>query len=244
MSENHSIYKLPELPLDLLTRGGVLDHSHDAPTITIHPRRAIVPEEPATPSDSDSIAHCGRASSHYVRHYLTQVTYPRVTCYPNSAPSDLVLARALERPDEPSKNGPNEPNRFHQQTRFFKLSEFEGAKLANPLFCTVHGGPWSAKVIETQGCRVGCSPAPVHWRLSVQGLPDLELQWYGSWHDVPAHTHPTMGILMNDLFMITEEFHCCSGFKRRCPKGPCIDESLIDFEDLANLDCSGQVSLT
>lgn len=234
MLKNHSIYNLPELPLDLLTRGGVLDHSHDAPVITIRPRRAIVPERPATPSDPDSIAHCPPASSHYVRHYITQVTYPRVTCYPINAPSDSVLARALERPNEPSKNG---PGRFIQLTRFFKLSAFEGARLTNPLFCTVHSGPWSAAVIETQECREGCSPAPVHWRLFVHGFPDLELQWYGTWQDVPAHIHPTMGILMNDLSLITEEVHCCPGFSRRCPNGPCINESLIDFEDLAELDC-------
>lgn len=238
MSKNHSIYNLLELPLDLLTRGGgVLDHSHDAPTITIHPRRAIVPEGPSTPSDPDSIAHCKPASSFYVRYYITQVTYPRVTCYPNITPSDSVLARALERSNESSKNGPNGPGCSHQQTRFFKLSAFEGAKLPNPMFCTVHGGPWSAEVLETQGCRKGCSPAPVHWKLSVHGFPDLELQWYGTWQDVPAHNQPTMGIIMNDLTLITEEFHCCDGFERRCPKGPCIDMSLIDFEDLTELDC-------
>ncbi len=65
MSKNHSIYKLPELPLDLLTRGGVFDHSHDAPVITIRPRRAIAPERPATPSAPDSISHWGNFDALY-----------------------------------------------------------------------------------------------------------------------------------------------------------------------------------
>jgi len=234
---SRSIYELPELPLDLLTRGGVLGHSHVAPVITIQPRGAIVPEKPATPSDPDSLAHCPSASSHYIRHYITQVSYPRVTCYPNNAPSDSVLTRALERPNEPPENAPNESIRFIQRTQFFKLSAFKGARLTNPLFCTVHGGPWSAAVNEIQGCRVGCPLAPVHWRLSVHGFPDLELQWYGTWQDVPAHIHPTMGILINDLHLVAETIECCSGFSRRCPDGPCINQSLIDFEDLAELDC-------
>lgn len=234
MSNNHPIYKLPELPLHILTLGGVLDHSHDAPVITIRPRRAVAPKTPAEPSDPDLIARCPPASSHYVRRYIIQVTYPKVVCYPNNAPSEVVLERALERPNEPSKNG---SVRFIQQTRFFKLSAFEGSKLTHPLFCTVHSGPWSAVVIETQGCRVGCSPAPVHWRLYVHGFPDLELQWYGTWQDVPAHIHPTMDILMNDLSLISEIYDCCPGFSRRCPEGPCTDESLIDFESMTELDC-------
>jgi hypothetical protein len=144
------------------------------------------------------------------------------------------MARALEQPSEPSKNG---PGRFIQPTRFYKLSAFEGARLTNPLFCTVHAGPWSAAAIETQGCRVGCPLAPVHWSFFVHAFPELELQWYGTWQDVPAHVHPTMGILMNDLHMTNEAWPCCPGFERRCPDGPCVDQSLIDFEDMADLDC-------
>lgn len=234
MSKNHTIYKLPELPLDLLMYGGVLDRSHEAPVITIRPKRAIVPERPATPSDPGPIAHCSSASSFYVKQYVTQVTYPKVTCYPVTASSDLVLARALEQPNEPSKSG---PGRFIQQTRFFKLSAFEGTKLTNPMFCTVHGGPWSATVIETEGCRVDCALAPVHWRLTVHEFPDLELQWYGTWHDLPAHIHPTVGYLMNDLYLSCKARKCCSDFAQRCPGGPCIKKSLIDFEDLSELDC-------
>lgn len=226
-----TVHDLPELPVKALAAGGVLGHSPVEPIITLLPRRAEVAERPTVPAD-DAAAHCAPAGSHYIRNFITQVTYPRVSVYPNSAPSAEVLARAIDESGASSDGDPRLLRGGIQSTRFFKLSEFEGRRFEDPRFATVHYGPWSAQVVETESCRTGCSPPPVHWKLNVNGFPGLELEWYGSWHDVPAQVHPTMGLFMNDLLQVGDTVrNCCPGFERQHPGGPCIPQSEIDITD-------------
>ena len=235
-SERFSIYNLPELPLELLCARATLEPSTEAPILTIRPERAVIPDKPDPPCLINPVAHCPKASSHYVRRYVTQVTYPKVICQPNNAPDHPFLESAVNPlPEEPSRDIDQEPEIFVQRTRFFKLSAFRGQDLAIPLFCTVHGGPWAATVIETQGCRIGCAPPEVHWRMEIHSFPELQMQWYGTWQDIPAHLHPTMGVFMNDLALVDEGTGCCPGFVRSHPDGPCVDLSLINVEDLTKL---------
>ena len=219
--KNYTIHKLPELPIESLGLGGTLQQADFEPTLTIRPNHNRPP--PLIPQpDPVPVPHCPSSASAFSRKYLTQVTYPKVTCYPLNAPTDQVIKRVFKQRRKKSKKPPCTVYFSSQRMEFFKLSRLNGNKLKIPHFCTIHSGPWSASVIEKQSCRVGCGVPPNFWRLSVSGFPELELQWYGTWQDVPGYIHPTMTLLMNDLHLLSTSWECCPGFKN-C-RGNCIPE--------------------
>ncbi len=60
------------------------------------------------------------------------------------------------------------------QKQYYKLSNLNNEILANPLFCTVFGGPWSATVTRTQSC--GCVGRQLDkWTLEVPSFPEIYL---------------------------------------------------------------------
>lgn len=226
-SPKPSIHDLPELPVAVLELGGRLEYSPTEPVITIRPPIQTEPWSEHGYEREDAVAHCPPIAERYRRRYVTQVIYPRVTCYPLTAPTDRVVERAVResRRDDDDRSH-DRADRFVQRMRFYKLSSFQEIKLAEPYYCTVHGGPWSATVTETQSCDVvgACQRAPNRWVIEVSGLPELGLVWEGTWEDIPLHVHPTMSVLTNDLHLVSESWECCPGFRRCEPNGPCIDQ--------------------
>lgn len=76
--------RFPELPLEPFEVAGKLDYADTAPVLTIRPHKLAVPEPPAAPTPAIPRSQACR------RKYLTQVTYPRVVCYP--LPDSVVVA--------------------------------------------------------------------------------------------------------------------------------------------------------
>jgi len=205
----YSINDLPELPLEALSLGGELGPAKTEPVFTILPKECVEPDKPTHPSDTKT-AHICKASSYYVRLYTTQVTYPRVICYPNNAPTDQVMKQVFREQEKLTAKEPPRSKADLPQMRYYKLSNYQGIKLDNPLFCTVHGGPWAARVFETQSC--DCGKGSTKWEFYVNSLPQLYMEWYGFWEDIPSYIHPNLGVFLNDLHLLKEEFNCCPGY--------------------------------
>ena len=205
----YAISDLPELPLEALSLGGELGPAKTEPVLTILPREFVEPDKPTFPSDPKT-THICRASSYYVRRYITQVTYPRVICYPNNAPTDQVMQKVFKEQEVLDTKETPRSKADLPQIRYYKLSNYQNKKLENPIFCTVHGGPWAAIVIETQSC--DCEQGSTRWEFYVYSLPQLDMVWYGLWEDIPSDIHPNLGVFLNDLHLVNENFFCCPGY--------------------------------
>lgn len=230
-SDPHTIDSLPELPLSLLSNGVQLDHTSAKTTQTSLHRAPTAPIHDRVKTDQGSIAHCPKQLEYYSSQYTTQVTYPKVVCYPNNAPSDELFVRAFKKQQKTDDPSTSKSLTRTPQPQFFKLSTYEGEKLKTPMFCSVRSGPWSASVSETQGCRWSCPLADVDWRLTVHGFPELDLAWKGTWQDIPTQIHPEMGFFMSDLANKAQpgedpQFYQCCPAAITCPDGRCVDPQI------------------
>ncbi len=219
----YAVSNLPELPLEALSLGGKLGPAQTEPVLTILPKAFKEPKKPSYPSGPKT-AHVCKASSHYVRRYFTQVTYPRVICYPNDAPSDQVMQRVFREQEEQDRKKAPRSHAALPQSRYYKLSSHRNKKLKSPMFCTVHGGPWAATAIETQSC--DCEPGSTRWEFDVAGLPQLHMVWFGFWEDIPVDLHPNLGVFLNDLHQVEEAFQCCPGYKWCETTHSCIPQTV------------------
>ncbi|PCJ94960.1 MAG: hypothetical protein COA50_11315 [Flavobacteriaceae bacterium] len=211
------INQLPELPLEELAKNGKLIQSKTEPIITLVAPKVTVPENPNTPVDPNSPQHCPTSRTTTTKYY-TQVTYPLVVCYPNNAPDNQVLKMAIA---ASSGNGNLEKEKLDfPPVQYYKLSTLNNQNIANPLFCTVKGGPWAATVFRTTSC--GCVGTNLdEWVMLIPSFPDINLKWYGNWDDIPSHLYPGLGIIPNDLVMVNETSVCCPGLTL-CPNGFCV----------------------
>ena len=210
MYDKYSISDLPELPLEALALGGKLGPAKTEPVLTILPKEFVEPDKPTLPSDPEEVTPLCKASSYFERHYITQVTYPRVICYPNNAPTDQVMEQVFQEQEKLDRAETSKSKADLPRMRYYKLSNYQNKKLNNPLFCTVHSGPWAATVVATQLCG-NCGSLTTKWVFEVSGLPQLYMEWYGFWEDIPSDIHPNLGIFLNDLHQVSENFFCCPG---------------------------------
>ncbi|HUU34442.1 MAG TPA: hypothetical protein VMW48_10280 [Vicinamibacterales bacterium] len=79
------------------------------------------------------------------------------------------------------------------------------------------GTPWTGFVVETESCVDG---VPNRWELTVSGIPEIDLVWYGQWLDQPSV--PNLIVIKNDLFMVNHTTSCCAGHKWCPTTGSCI----------------------
>jgi hypothetical protein len=214
------VSRLPELPVETFETLGVLDYAQDAPVLTIKPYR---PQAPVPPTPPPASIPRSRACS---RKYLTQVLYPRVRCYPSPDPGPVGLLALLDQ-KQPSAVSENEMDLevVARRERFYKLTQLKGAALGSPHWCTVKYGPWSAIAIEEEACTVGL---PNHWTLSVVEIPEIVLEWYGTWQDVPPY--PSLQVITGDLTLFKEQCSCCPGF-HWCPTTNSCIPVLVDCQD-------------
>ena len=115
----YTIDDLPELPLEALSLGGDLEPALTEPVLTIRPKTTVEPESKLPSSKPPSTLHCPSSSSHYVRKYLTQVTYPKVTCHPNNALTGSVVQQVLQERQNPSNENQHEQTTSSKQTQFY-----------------------------------------------------------------------------------------------------------------------------
>jgi len=202
----YTIDDLPELPLEVFESFGELRPSGTAPILTIVPDRPAAPKPPAAPTPLVP------TSEFVTRKYLVQVTYPRLVCYPISEVPDEIV---LDRPARPDRS---DLALTAKAERFYKLSAHPAAAHGGPSFCSVKYGPWSAVAIEETSCTFG---APNHWLLFIVEIPQVELEWYGSWEDIPPF--PGLHVIMGTLSKIQEGSACCPGYRWCSTTGSCID---------------------
>lgn len=210
MKAYSAIDRLPELPVEALELGGELDFAETEPVLT------IIPLKTAPPDRGKPSAVAKERSEHYVRKYLTQVTYPKLWCYP---PNELVarnLSTVLERSREPLPEHERDPLAVANHEAYYKLSSHAGAPLAPPWFCRVHYGPWSAVAVEQQACHL---QLPSRWTLVVP-VADLILIWDGLWEDLPPY--PNLQVIMGDLYLRDEAWLCCPGYVWCSTTNACI----------------------
>jgi len=209
--------RLPELPLELFEMAGKLDHAGDEPTLTVIHDKLQPPQPPANPT-AVPIAQT------YMREYLTQVTYPKLVCYPRGDLVDRVAFKPVETGESQRNMGVVARSRA-----YFKLTGIQGDRFKLGYYCTVHYGPWSALVREEGSCLQGVPPL---WRLFVASIPDLELAWYGSWEDIPSY--PNLTVIMGDLHLMNEATLCCPGYRWCAATQSCIDISInVDCDDIS-----------
>lgn len=206
IKKEYAINALPELPLEPLELAGKLEHAGTAPVLTIKAHKKAAPQPPAKPSAK------AKKSEAYRRKYLTQVTYPKVVCYPQNELSDRV-AWKISNVEENERD----VEVIGRYERFYKLSSFDAVKLEPPYFCTVHYGPWSAVVIEEESCDDG---VPSFFRLFIASIPDVVLAWYGTWDDIPSY--PSLHVFKGLLYLVDEGFSCCPGFQWCITTNSCI----------------------
>lgn len=210
MSMTYSIHDLPELPLEALLQGGKLEHVGTEPVLTVTRPRPPRPTPPLPPTAAI------KKGEFVVRKYLTQVTYPRVTCYPASELADATVTRvftALQHAADVRSPIVNDPGQF------YKLTSHVGS-LTSPFFCHVHHGPWSATVFEQEACE---TKVPSLWTLFVVSVPEIVLAWYGNWEDVPPY--PSLHVIKGDLYQCGEVRHCCPGFTWCEKTKSCLDDA-------------------
>jgi hypothetical protein len=224
--KKNTIDELPELPLESLSLGGSLEPAFTAPVLTIRPDSSAAPEGKNPSPRPPSTLHCPKSSSHYVKKYLTQVTYPRVICHPENELSTSVVQKVFQEHQGSPDDNATEQAVDSRQTQFYKLSSFKGTKLNNPYFCSVQNGPWSATVRETQGCRTDCNVPTVSWHLSVNGLPEIDIAWEGEWEDIPVYNYPNLSVIMGDLYLVNEGSECCPGFTFCSTTNSCIPSTV------------------
>ena len=224
----YSLSDLPELPIDALCADGDLAMAELDPVLTVKPAKPARLEKPCDPRDPGTSHHCAPNSSFVVRKYVTQVIYPKVVCYPNEVPDNQVMANIFSPSERTKERQREEDPRLHARKRFYKLSRHDKLDLSRPMFCTVHGGPWPAKVLETSQCGLTetCGPLPHIWSFDVAGMPELYMEWFGTWEDIPVASIPNLTVLMNDLRLVDETWNCCSGFKKCLATNSCIRETV------------------
>lgn len=207
---SYTIDELPELPLEALELGGRLRRAPRAPVLTVDPPKLAPPETPPTPTPLVP------KSQFTTRRYLAQATYPRVVCYPfPELPEEIVL----EQPAPPRSR--TDLVLTARSERHFKLSHFEGTRLERPHFCSVKYGPWAAVAIEQESCTVG---VPNSWEFFIVEMPEVHLQWFGFWEDIPAY--PSLHVIMGTLTQVDEATACCPGYKLCPATQSCIDISI------------------
>lgn len=54
---------------------------------------------------------------------------------------------------------------------------------ADPLWCSVKYGPWTALVTETESCN---DDEPNQWQFVIADIPQVGMLWYGTWEDIPS----------------------------------------------------------
>lgn len=213
----YTIDQLPELPLEALELGGKLEHVGTEPVLTIRPEKVISPEQSSMSAAAD------KRSELYVRKYIVAVTYPRVNCHP---PNDLVVQSIQDifsKRQEPLKENETDPEAIARHEQFYKLTSHNGVALTPPYFCRIHYGPWSAIVREQQSCDVD---EPNEWNLFISGIPEVALVWYGAWEDIPAHLYPSLHVFMGSLYLVTEQFDCCPGYKYCAITNSCLPDGV------------------
>jgi hypothetical protein len=205
--------QLAELPVETLEVSGKLGYAEWAPVLTFKPHPTAKPCAPAAPSGA---IPWSRACQ---RKYLTQVTYPRTICYPLSdEPAVVALASTSDRR---MRENERDIEAIARDVRFYKLTTLHGERLPIPYWCVVKYGPWSAVVVEQESCTVG---VPNHWFLFVVELPEVQLEWYGTWDDIPPY--PSLHVITGDLVQVHEGCTCCPGFKWCTTTGSCIDVTI------------------
>jgi hypothetical protein len=210
---------LTELPLELFEMAGKLGYADTAPVLTIRPNKLPVPNPPVMPTPA--IPKSQRA----LKKYWTQCTYPRVVCYPLS---DLPAVTALTiKKSEKCRPRANESDLevIAKSEQIYKLSTFNGVRLKKPLWCTVKYGPWAAIAIEKESCSIG---EQNHWTFYIVEMPEVLLEWYGYWEDIPSY--PSLHVFTGDLNLYNEEYNCCPGFKWCRNTNSCISKK-VDCQD-------------
>ncbi len=208
------INKLPELPLHSLSGGRGLEFDLEESYLTI-PIEPIKKDQPIINPPHECIN-----KSYPVWQYLTQVTYPKVICYPIDAPTDQVIKRNLteHKSIDKEKNLPSKEE--DTGVKFFKLSILNNEKIQNPLLCSVHYGPWSAIVNKYGRC---CDEDLIRWELTVISFPEIKLVWNNTFEEIPSDLIPNLGVFPNDLYLLNESFDCCGDF--RLINGSCVKKS-------------------
>jgi hypothetical protein len=127
-----------------------------------------------------------------------------VVCYPQNELWDRVAWKPTSGLGE---NERDDIEAIARHEQFYKLTSFNGEKLKFGYLCSVQYGPWSAVVIEEGPCTDGM---PKHFLLFVVSIPELALEWYGNWDDVPSY--PSLHTIKGHLHLTKEVFFCCDGF--------------------------------
>lgn len=201
------IDSLPELPVETFEVAGKLGYSDKMPVITIRPHKFPEPEKPAS---SGGMLQAPK-SSYTIHKYYAQVTYPLVICQP---PPDeqFDTATLFEEEDNNILDLPESKIRtILKKERFYKLTTLNSRRLPVPFWCSVKYGPWLAVVSEIESCITG---EPSFWQMSVYGIPEVYLSWYGNWEDIPPY--PSLQVIMGNLVMFDHFYGCCSGYSY-CP---------------------------
>ena len=194
------ISRLPELPVEAFEVAGKLGFSKKVPVVTIQPHKFPAPAKPPDPTPLIPKPEAQQLT------YFPQVTYLLVICQePPRVQFDVATLF-----DEEGNGGSDVPESdvatIARKERFYKLTTLNGVKLPTPFWCSVHYGPWLAMAIEQESCIVG---EPNLWQLSIFGIPEVSLSWYGHWEDIPPYLSlQVIGNLVLKGFTRT----CCAGY--------------------------------
>lgn len=208
--EEDPIARLPELPRELFELSGKLDYSATAPVLTIQPESLILPEPPAV-----ATPHADARSSFEIRKYHTQLTYPKLVCYPRPEPQ-VLAALVLENDEEGLPQARADRAAIARSRRYYKLTRLHGEDALGPWVCTTHYGPWLGYVTAEQSCLNG---VPERWTLSAPD-PGILLQWSGTWQDIPPF--PNLHVFTSDLVLYDVDIQCCGGFNWCHITGSCL----------------------
>ncbi len=222
------IDKLPELPIESLSKSGKLTPHPIEPILTISPKEEFRNKKTDIHPPGNIALHC-RVSSYVVRLYNTQVTYPKVICYPNNAPTDQVIKRFIKKERDDRRNEVPVHETKISGIKYYKLTTLQSQKIINPLFCSVNGGPWAAEIRESGSCS-SCGPGITRFELTIGSFPEILVSWTGQLQDFPSTLIPNLHVFLNDVYLKGESQQCCSSFKK-C-NGRCIDWQL---------DCEGSI---
>lgn len=214
------IDQLPELSVESLSRSGELKPHPIEPILTFIPKEKFRRNKSDLYPPRNIAQHC-QVSSYIQRVYFTQVTYPKVICYPNNAPTGQVVKDFIAK--ERGDNRFKAPENKIEGIKYYKLSSLQSQKINNPLFCSVHGGPWAAKIKEIGSCS-SCGPGESRFELTVNSFPEIFIQWTGQLQDFPTTLMPNLQVFLNDVYLQGESRLCCP-FYKNC-NGSCIGETL------------------
>jgi hypothetical protein len=203
------IEALPELPVKTFEAAGKLSYADNVPVVTIRPNKFPKPGKPPKPDKGSGVLPLAPKSEALTLYYWVQAIYPRVICQEPSL--DLAAAREtlFVEQGSPASDRPNaNPAAVAQRERFYKLTKLKGARLANPLWCSVKYGPWLAMAVEQESCTSG---VPNTWQFAIVEMPEVALTWYGQWEDMPSY--PLLSVITGDRPLFRTERQCCAGFR-------------------------------